>query len=131
LFGERLEDRVMLAVVFSHDLDDPVRAVVPTQADYDEFGLEWTGSSEPFDDVAWAATGGTSNAVGYDRGSGAYDSLLGLDIESTMYNRCKRPVRRVLQGGLTWMNRMLAISFGGTWSWVGGARRGSGIGGGI
>ena len=43
----------------------------------------------------------------------------------------KRPVRRVLQGGLTWMNRMLAISFGGTWSWVGGARRGSGIGGGI
>ena len=45
LFGERLEDRVMLAVVFSHDLDDPVRAVVPTQADYDEFGLEWTGSS--------------------------------------------------------------------------------------
>ncbi|MEX2186008.1 MAG: Ig-like domain-containing protein [Pirellulales bacterium] len=85
LFGERLEDRAMLAVLFEHGVSDPVRAIVPTQGEYDEFGLDWLGGSEPFYDTTWMATSGASNAVGYDRGSGAYDSLLGLDVESAMY----------------------------------------------
>lgn len=84
LIVERLEDRRLLAVLFSHDTDDTVRAISPSESVYNNFGLDWIGGSEPFDDSAWQITSGTANGVGYDRGN-AYDTLLGLDLESSMH----------------------------------------------
>ncbi|RIK75719.1 MAG: hypothetical protein DCC68_20750 [Planctomycetota bacterium] len=84
LAAERLEDRSLLAVLFAHDADDPVRAIAPSEADYDRIGLDWLGGSEPFDDSAWEVTSGAANGVGYDRGT-TYDPLLGLDLEASMY----------------------------------------------
>jgi VCBS repeat-containing protein len=84
LSAERLEDRQLLAVLFAHDADDPVRAIAPSEPTYNNLGLDWTGSSEPFDDSAWTITSGATNGVGYDRGNN-YDALIGLDLESTMH----------------------------------------------
>jgi hypothetical protein len=83
LLAERLEDRSLLAVVFSHDFDDPVQAIVPDEEQYDSIGLDWTGANEPFDDAAWTVTGATGG-VGYDRGN-VYDPLIGLDVEGSMF----------------------------------------------
>jgi hypothetical protein len=82
---ERLEARCMLAVLFSH-AGDPLRTLVPSQHDYDEIGLDWTGAIEPFDETAWASVTGTPNGVGYDRGDGSYAPFIGEDIETTMWN---------------------------------------------
>jgi hypothetical protein len=87
LQAERLEDRALLAVLFEHGPSNPVRVLVPTQADYSDLGFDWTGVAEPFDDAAWAEVSGQPNGVGYDRGSGAYDSAIGLDVEASMYEQ--------------------------------------------
>jgi hypothetical protein len=85
LVAERLEDRNLLAVLFEHGANAPVQVLVPVETDYDDLGFDWTGLAEPFDDSSWTTVTGTPNGVGYDRGSGAYDSAIGLDVESTMY----------------------------------------------
>jgi VCBS repeat-containing protein len=87
LFAERLEDRALLAVLFEHGMSDAVRVLVPTQEEYGDLGFDWTGVAEPFDDSAWTEVSGAPNGVGYDRGSGAYDSAIGLDVEASMYEQ--------------------------------------------
>jgi VCBS repeat-containing protein len=84
LRAELLEDRCLLAVLFSHGAEDPVRVLAPSESEYDDFGLDWTGSVETFDDSAWGGTSGAPNGVGYDRGEG-YDALLGVDVEASMH----------------------------------------------
>lgn len=75
----------MLAVLFEHGAGDLVRAFVPSETDYDDLGFDWLGAAEPFDDSGWTLVSGAPNGIGYDRGSGAYDPAIGLDVESTMY----------------------------------------------
>jgi hypothetical protein len=87
LHVELLEDRALLAVLFEHGPSDAVRVLVPTEQDYGDLGFDWTGVSEPFDDSGWAEVAGAPNGVGFDRGSGAYDPAIGLDVEASMYER--------------------------------------------
>jgi hypothetical protein len=87
LTAERLEDRSLLALLFEVGPSAPVHVLIPSQEDYDDLGFDWTGVSEPFDDSNWAPVSGTPNGVGFDRGSGAYDSAIGLDVESSMYEQ--------------------------------------------
>ncbi|RIK84611.1 MAG: hypothetical protein DCC68_01250 [Planctomycetota bacterium] len=87
LSAERLEDRWLLAALFEHGASDAVRVLTPTQTEYSDLGFDWTGVAEPFDDSAWTEVSGDPNGVGYDRGSGAYDSAIGLDVEASMYER--------------------------------------------
>jgi len=47
-----------------------------------DIGTGWRGGSEPYDDSAWISGSG---GVGYERDSG-YESYIGIDIESAMYN---------------------------------------------
>lgn len=82
---EQLEDRSLLAILFSHSGDDAVRAIAPSETEYDDLGLDWIGGSEPIDDSSWSVTTGESNGVGYDRGDGEYDALIGLDLEAGMF----------------------------------------------
>jgi VCBS repeat-containing protein len=77
----------MLAVLFEHGASDAVRVLVPTEKDYSDLGFDWTGVAEPFDDSGWTEIAGTPNGVGFDRGSGAYDSAIGLDVEASMYEQ--------------------------------------------
>jgi VCBS repeat-containing protein len=84
LAGERLEDRAMLAVLFSHGGTDPIHAIAPTQAAFDDLGFDWFAAGEGFDDSTWQTTSGAANGVGYDVGA-TYDPLLGADLETQMH----------------------------------------------
>jgi hypothetical protein len=85
LVAERLEERAMLAVLFAHGAGDLVRAFVPSEADYDDLGFDWLGAAEPFDDSSWLTVSSDPNGIGYDRGDGAYDPAIGLNVESALY----------------------------------------------
>lgn len=79
---EFLEPRTLLAVVPLIDSGSSVRALAPTLEEFSDFGFDWTGVAEPFDDSAWQM--GT-RGVGYDVNAAApYASYLGTSVESTM-----------------------------------------------
>jgi hypothetical protein len=85
LIMERLEPRSLLAVLFELGAEHPIRAIVPSETEYNDFGLDWTGGAEPFDDLAWAQSTGSPNGVGYDKMPSAYDPMIGIDLETSMY----------------------------------------------
>ncbi|RIK80010.1 MAG: hypothetical protein DCC68_11820 [Planctomycetota bacterium] len=79
---EFLEPRTLLAVVSLIDSGSSVRALAPTLDEFSDFGFDWTGVVEPFDDSAWQM--GT-RGVGYDVNAAApYASYIGTSVESTM-----------------------------------------------
>jgi hypothetical protein len=82
---ELLEGRALLAVLFEHGPGDAVRALVPSETDYDDLGFDWLGAAEPFDDSSWLTVSSDPNGIGYDRGDGAYEPAIGLDVESALY----------------------------------------------
>lgn len=51
-------------------------------------GFTWTGGNEPFDDLLWNDGVGDTMGIGYetDTGGGPYQSLIGTNILSAMYN---------------------------------------------
>lgn len=79
---ELLEPRTLLAVVPLIDSGSSVRALAPTLEEFSDFGFDWTGVAEPFDDSAWQ-TG--TRGVGYDiNPESPYANYIGLSIEAAM-----------------------------------------------
>ncbi|MEX2188277.1 MAG: Ig-like domain-containing protein [Pirellulales bacterium] len=57
---------------------------MPTQSNYDNLGLDWIGTAEPFDDTAWAATPTAGpNGVGY-HSSTTYAPYIGVNLQASM-----------------------------------------------
>jgi hypothetical protein len=89
---EPLEDRALLAITSLIDQNTPVRAIVPSQQQFDDFALAWTGANTAFDDSNWLRSTNVlaKNGVGYDESSaGVYRSYIDgatLDVRASMQN---------------------------------------------
>ncbi len=93
---EPLETRTLLAVTPLIGGTTQARVLVPTLADYDDLGLDWTGTAEPFPDAAWPQTPGAGpNGVGYNALTAAYDPYIGENIQTSMQGNSRTAFVRI------------------------------------